>query len=190
MCWPQNCAPPPGHTPLLSTQPPMYQSASPIITGFVPKTYAQQPWLGLHSLDLAHTLPPDSHRKVEDVLKEAILCSTGGSATTTVSTGPSTSTSTALLLTRQDVDGLPQEDFPSTSSPAVHSPTKHKHARSPSLCGSWSGSSSSGRGSASDCRSRGTHLSSSGSSGSSSSSGSNSGSHDGSPAGSEASGCE
>ena len=35
-----------------------YQSASPIITGFMPETYAQQPWLGVHSLDLAHTPPP------------------------------------------------------------------------------------------------------------------------------------
>ena len=73
----------------------MYQSTSPMITGFVPKVYAQWPWLGLHSLDLAHTPPPDNRRKAEDVLKEAILHSTGGNAATAVSTGPSTSTSMA-----------------------------------------------------------------------------------------------
>ena len=72
-----------------------YQSTSPIITGFAPKAYAQQPWLGLHSLDLAHTPTPDSCRKAEDVLKEAILHSTRGNAATTVGTGLSTSTSTA-----------------------------------------------------------------------------------------------
>ena len=160
-----------------------YQNTSPIITGFVPKAYAQQPWLGLHSLDLTHTLPPDSHRKAEDILKEAILCSTGGKAATTVSTGPSTSTSTAP-------NELPQEGFPSTSSPTVRSPTKCKCTRSPSPHHLWSGSSSSGRGSASDRGSRGSHLSSSGSSGSGSNSGSGSGSHDGSPARSEASGYE
>ena len=73
----------------------MYQSTSPMITGFTPEVYAQRPWLGLHSQDLAHTLPPDSHRKAEDVLKEAILHSTGGNAAATMSTGPSPSTSTA-----------------------------------------------------------------------------------------------
>ena len=62
-----------------------YHSTSPIITGLTPKAYAQWPWLGLHSLDLAHTPPPDSHRKAEDVLKEAILCSTRGNAAATVS---------------------------------------------------------------------------------------------------------
>ena len=101
-----------------------YQSTSPMITGFTPKVYAQQPWLGLHSLDLAHTPPPDSHRKAEDVLKEAILHSTGGNAATAVSTGPSTSTSTAPKQTRQDADELPWEGIPSTSSPTAHSPTK------------------------------------------------------------------
>ena len=35
-----------------------YQSNSAIICGFVPKAYAQL-WLGLHSLDLAHTLSLD-----------------------------------------------------------------------------------------------------------------------------------
>ena len=32
-----------------------YQSTPPMITGFAPEVYAQQPWLGLHSLDLTHT---------------------------------------------------------------------------------------------------------------------------------------
>ena len=158
-----------------------YQSTSPIITGFTPKAYAQRPWLGFHSLDLAHTLPPDSHRKAEDILKEAILCSTGGNAATTVSIGPSAST--APKQTGRDADELPREGFPSTSSLTVRSPTKCKCARSPSPHRSWSGSSSSGRGSASDHRSRGSHSSSLGSG---SSSGSSSRSHDRSPARSEA----
>ena len=38
-----------------------YQSNSPIICGFTPKAYAQS-WLGLHSLNIAHTLPLDSCR--------------------------------------------------------------------------------------------------------------------------------
>ena len=105
-----------------------YQSSSPIVTGFVPETYGQWPWLGLHSLDLAHILPPNSCRKVEDILKEAILRSTGGNAATTVSTGLSASTSTAPLLTGQDADELPWEGFPSTSSPTIHFPTKRKYA--------------------------------------------------------------
>ena len=107
-----------------------YQSTSPMITGFTPKVYAQWPWLGLHSLDLAHTLPPDSRRKAKDVLKEAILHSTGGNAAATVSTGPSASTSTAPKQTGQDAGELPQEGIPPTSPPISHtarSPTKHKH---------------------------------------------------------------
>ena len=73
-------------------------------------------------------------------------------------------------------------------SPVAHSPTKCKHARSPSPCCSWSGSSSSGRGSGSGCRSRQSSLSLSGLSGSGSRSGSGSGSLGGSPAWSQASG--
>ena len=133
-----------------------YQSTSPMITGFAPKVYAQQPWPGLHSLDLAHTPPPDSHRKAEDVLKKAILHCTGGNAATAVSTGPSASTSTAPKQTRADAGELPWEGIPPTSpiSPTAHSPTKCKCARSPSLHCSQSGSSSSGRGSLSDHGSR------------------------------------
>ena len=52
-----------------------YQSQSPIIWGFAPEAYAQ-PWLGLHSLNLPHAPSFDSRRKAEDVLKEAIICST------------------------------------------------------------------------------------------------------------------
>ena len=77
-----------------------YQSTSPMITGFVPEVYAQWPWLGLHSLDLTHTPPPDSRRKAKDVLKEAILHSTGGNVAAAVSTGPSASISTAPKQTR------------------------------------------------------------------------------------------
>ena len=107
-----------------------------MITGFAPEVYAQQPWLGLHSLDLAHTLPPYSCRKAKDVLKEAILHSTGGNAATTVSTGLSTSTSTAPKQTGQDAGELSREVIPPTSPPvssAPHSPTKCNHARSLSL---------------------------------------------------------
>ena len=93
-----------------------YRSTPPLITGFTPEVYAQRPWLGLHSMDLTHTPPPDSHRKAVDVLKEEIFCSTGGNA----ATDP---TSPAI-------------------SPIAHSPTKHKHARSPSLCHLLSSSSS------------------------------------------------
>ena len=52
-----------------------YQSPSHIICGFAPEAYAQ-PWLGLHSLNLPHTPSFESHGKAEDVLKEAIICST------------------------------------------------------------------------------------------------------------------
>ena len=83
-----------------------YQSNSPIICGFVPEAHAQ-PWLGLHSLNLAHTLPLDSRRKAEDVLKEAILCSTGGSTATMVRTGPSISTSTAPKQLGRNAKALP-----------------------------------------------------------------------------------
>ena len=160
----------------------VYQITSPITREFTPKVFAQWPWLGLHSLNLAHTPPPDSCRKAEDVLKEAILHSTGGNTATAVSTGPSTSTSTAPKQTGQDAGELPWEGIPPTSppiSPTALSPTKCKYTRSPSPRRSWSGSSSSGRGSVSDCGSR---QSSSGLSGSSSRSGSGSGSHGGSPA--------
>ena len=108
----------------------MYQSNSPLICGFMPKSYAQ-PWLGLHRLDLAHTPPLDSHRKAKDVLKEAILHSTGGSAATTIRTGPSTSTSTAPTQIGGDAKALPLEGLPSTSSSAVCSPSKHRCAQVP-----------------------------------------------------------
>ena len=163
-----------------------YQSNSPIICRFTPEAYAQ-PWLGLHSLHLAHTPPLDSCRKAKDVLKEAILCSTGGSAATTVSTGPSASTSTVPKQTRRDAKALPWEGLPSTSSSTVHSPSKCRHAKSPSLDHSRPGSSSSGRSLASEHGSRGSHSSSSGLSGVGSGSGSSSGSCDRSPAGSETS---
>ena len=162
-----------------------YQSNSPIMCGFVPKAYAQ-PWLGLHSLDLAHAPPLNSRRKAEDVLKEAILHSTGGSVAATAKTDPSTSTSTAPTQFERDAEALPWEGLPSTSSSAVRSPSKCRCTKSPSLHCLQSGSSS-GESSASKCRSRGSHLSSSSSSGSGSGSGSGGGSYDGSPAGSEAS---
>ena len=85
-----------------------YQSTSPMITGFVLEVYAQRLWLGLHSLDLAHTLPPDSCRKAEDVLKEAILHSTRGNTAAPVSMGPSASISTVPKWTERDADELPK----------------------------------------------------------------------------------
>ena len=94
-----------------------YQSTSPMITGFVPQVYDQRPWLGLHCLDLAHTPPPDSLRKAKDVLKEAILHSTGGNAAATVNTGPFASTSTAPKQTRQDAGKLSRDVIPATSPP-------------------------------------------------------------------------
>ena len=157
-----------------------------MITGFAPKVYAQRPWLGLHSLDLAHTPPPDSCRKAKDVLKEAILHSTGGNAATTVSTGLSASTSTAPKQTRKDAGKPSREVIPPTPPPvssAPHSPTKHKCARSLSLCHLRSSSSCSGRGSGSNHGSRQSSLSSSGLSGLGSGSGSGSGSCDGSQCG-------
>ena len=123
-----------------------YQSTSPMITGFTPEVYAQWPWLGLHSLDLAHTPPPDSHRKAKDVLKEAILHSTGGNVATPASMGLSASISTVPTQTKRDANECPREGIPPTSptvSPVVHSPTKHKRTRSPSPCHSRSSSSSS-----------------------------------------------
>ena len=125
-----------------------YQSNSPIICGFAPEAYAQ-PWLGLHRLDFAHALPPNSCRKAEDILKEAILHSTGGGPPTTVGMGPSASTSTAPIQTKQDAEALSREGLPSTSSSAVCSPSKCRCAKSPSPQCSWS-SSSSGESLASD----------------------------------------
>ena len=107
-----------------------YQSHSPIICGFTPEAYAQ-PWLGLHGLDIAHTPPLDSCRKAEDVLKEAILRSTGGGAAATVRAGPSASTSMAPTQIGGDAEPIPLEGLPSTSSSAVHSPSKCRRALSP-----------------------------------------------------------
>ena len=170
-----------------------YKSTSPMITGFAPVVYAQQAWLGLHSLDLAHTPLPNSHRKAKDVLKEAILHSTGGNAATTVSTGLSASTSTPPKQTGQDAGELSREVITCHfSSSVIHTPFSYQaQMRQVSLSAplARSGSSCSGRGSGSDRGSRRSSLSLSGSSGSSSGSGSGSGSHDGSPAWSQASEC-
>ena len=157
-----------------------YQSNSPIICSFAPEAYAQ-PWLGLHDMNLAHLLSSESYRKATDVLKEAIIQSTGGGAVSTARAGPSTSTSTAPTQIKKDADAPLL-----TSSSAVHSPSKCRCAKSPSLQCSQSDSSSDEE-SASGRGSKGSHSSSSSSSGSSSESGSGSGSRDGSPARSEAS---
>ena len=128
-----------------------YQSQSPIICRFTPKAYAQ-PWLGLHSLNLPHTPSFDSHRKAEDVLKEAIIRSTGGGVAATARTDPSASTSTAPTQISRDAKTLPLGGLPSSSSSAVCSPSKRRCTKSPSPQRSQSGSSSSGESSASERR--------------------------------------
>ena len=80
-----------------------YQSNSPIICSFVPKAYAQ-PWLGLHSVDLACLPSFKNHKKAKDVLREAIIQSTGGGTVSRVSAGPSTSTSTEPTQIEKDTN--------------------------------------------------------------------------------------
>ena len=117
----------------LPTFPPnlSYQSQSPIICGFAPEAYAQ-PWLGLHSLNLPNTPSFDSRRKAEDVLKEAIICSTRGGAVTTARADPPASTSTAPAQVSKDVETLPLHDLPPSSPSVVHSPSKCKCTKTPS----------------------------------------------------------
>ena len=109
-----------------------YQSNSTIICGFVPEAYAQ-PWLGIHSPDLEHTPPFNSRRKAEDVLKEAILCSTGGSAATTVRTGLSTSTSTAPKQIGRDAKALPPQYALHPSADAPNPLLRTTHGPAPPL---------------------------------------------------------
>ena len=127
-----------------------YQSPSPIICGFAPEAYAQ-PWLGLHSLNLPHAPSFESRGKAEDVLKEAIICSTRGRAVTTARADPAASTSTAPAQVPKDAETLPLWDPPHSSPSTAHSPSKRKHAKSPSPQRSQSGSSSSGESLASGC---------------------------------------
>ena len=155
-----------------------YQSNPPTMCGFVPEAYAQ-PWLGPFNLDPTYIPSLNSHRRAQDVLKEAILCSTKGNASATAITGPSTSISMTPQQMGRDVDVLPGKGLPVASSSAVQSPSKCK--RTKSLSPRHPGCSSSSRSLGS-----GSHFSSSGSSGLSSGSKSNCGSHDGSPDGPEA----
>ena len=155
-----------------------YQSNSPIICGFVPETYAQ-PWLGLHGMDLACLPSFENCKKAKDVLREAIIQSTGGGTVSRASAGPSASTEPTQIEKYTNATPL-------TSSSAVHSPSKCRYTRSPSPQRLWSDSSSDEE-SASGYESKSSHSSSSSSSRSSSGSVSGSGSHEGSPAGSEAS---
>ena len=37
-----------------------FNTAVPLLTGFMPEVYASQPWLALNALDLTHTPPPQS----------------------------------------------------------------------------------------------------------------------------------
>ena len=155
-----------------------YQSNSPTICGSAPEAYTQ-PWLGLHGINLACFPSFDSHRKARDVLREAIIQSTGSGVVSTARAGPSASTSTAPSQIEKDAGAslLP-------SSSVVCSPSKCRHTQSPSLQHSQSGSSSD-EDLSSEHGSKGSHSSSSSSSGSSSESGSGSGSREGSPARSE-----
>ena len=119
-----------------------YQSQSPIICGFAPEAYAQ-PWLGLHSLNLPHTPSFDSRRKAEDVLKEAIICSTRGVVVPTVRADPPASTSTAPTQVLRDAETLPLHGLPPSSPSVVPSPSKCRCAKSPSPQRSQSSTSSS-----------------------------------------------
>ena len=157
-----------------------YQSNSPIICGFAPEAYAQ-PWLGLHGMDLACLPSFKNHKKAKDVLKEAIIQSMGGGTVSRASAGLSSSTSTQPTQTEKDTHAPPL-----SSSSVVHSPSKCRHTKSPSLQHLQSDSSSDEE-SASGHESKSSHSSSSGLSGSSSGSISDSGSHEGSPTRSEAS---
>ena len=153
---------------------------------FSPAAYAQ-PWLGLHSLNLPHAPSFDSGRKAEDILKEAILCSTRGGLVSKARVIPPASTSTAPVQVLKNAETLPLQCLPPSPPPVAHSPSKRKCARSPSPQRSPSGASSSSGSSASGHGSRGSQSSSSSSLGLSSRSGSGNGSQSGSPARSEAS---
>ena len=83
-----------------------YQSQSPIICRFVPAAYAQ-PWLGLHSLNLPHAISFDSCRKAEDILKEAIICSTRGGPVSKARVILPASTSTAPVQVSKNAKTLP-----------------------------------------------------------------------------------
>ena len=83
-----------------------YQSQPPMIYGFAPKAYAQ-PWLALHSLNLPCAPSSDSHRKAEDILKEAIIHSTRGGAATTARADPPALTSTAPVQVSKNAKTLP-----------------------------------------------------------------------------------
>ena len=113
-----------------------YQSNSPIICNFVPEAYAQ-PWLELHGVDLACLPSFESRKKATDVLKEAIIQSTGGGAVSGARAGPSASTSTEPTQIEKDAN-VP----PLTSSSAVRSPSKCRCTKSPSPQHSQSDSSS------------------------------------------------
>ena len=63
-------------------------------------------------------------------MKEAIICSTGDSAATTVGAGPSASTSTAPTQISRDAGVLPV-GLPSSPFSAARSPSKRRHVKSP-----------------------------------------------------------
>ena len=111
-----------------------YQSNSPIICGFVPEAYTQ-PWLGLHGMDLACLPSFENRKKAKDVLREAIIQSTGGGTVSRVSAGPSAPTSTDPTQIEKDTNAPPlnsssawsilhpNADMPSPLLRNAHSPT-------------------------------------------------------------------
>ena len=164
-----------------------YQSNSPIICGFASEAYAQ-PWLGLHSLNLACTPSFDSPQEGQGCFEGGYYPEYRGWCSLY-----SEDRSVRLYLHSTHTD---QERCRST--PAGWSPphfflysllsiqTQMRQVPFSATC-SQSDSTSSDEGLVSEHGSRGSHSSSSSSSGLGSGSGSGSWSHDGSPARSEAS---
>ena len=140
--------------------------------GSAPEAYAQ-PWLGLHGVDLAHFLSFDSRRKATDVLREAIIQSTGAGTVSTMRQVHLLPLPQHLHRSRE-IPVHPRSPLPLRSAlhPNASAPNPPLH---------------SAHNLALERRSRGSRSSSSSSSGSSSGSGSGSGSREGSPARSEAS---
>ena len=131
MCQPRHFAPSPGNTPLISgkrciPEPVTHHLRVCAQSLWSALVRASQPESSSHSFD--------SRRKAEDILKEAIICSTGGGVAATVRTDPSASTSTAPTQISRDAETLPWVVLPpvlpllyallpsaNTPSPLLHS---------------------------------------------------------------------
>ena len=113
---------------------------------------------GFTAVDLTCLPSFENRKKAKDVLKEAIIQSTGGGTVSRASAGPSASTSTEPTQIEKDTNAPPL-----TSSSTVHSPSKCRHTKSPSPQRSQSDSSSNEE-SASGHESKSSHSSSSSSS--------------------------